>query len=130
MALAFARTRPFMASVLIGATSVNQLETNMASIEIKLSEELLIKAKTERDDVECIYSTNNSSIASFDSFGNLKAKGAGRITISAKAGSVTEKFKVRIVKNPVRSVSLDFNTEKIRTGDVLHLKANGVDGSG
>ena len=95
-----------------------------------LTAKIIDKAKTERDDIECIYSTNNSSIASFDSFGNLKAKGTGRITISAKAGSVTEKFKVRIVKNPVRSVSLDFNTEKIRTGDVLHLKANGVDGSG
>ena len=41
MALAFARTRPFMASVLLGATSVNQLETNLASVEIKLSEEVL-----------------------------------------------------------------------------------------
>jgi len=41
MALAFARTRPFMTSVLLGATSVNQLETNLASVEIKLSEEVL-----------------------------------------------------------------------------------------
>ena len=41
MALAFARTRPFIASVLLGATSVNQLETNLASVEIKLSEEVL-----------------------------------------------------------------------------------------
>ena len=41
MALAFARTRPFLASVLLGATSVNQLETNLASVEIKLSEEVL-----------------------------------------------------------------------------------------
>ena len=41
MALAFARTRPFMASVLLGATSVNQLETNLASVQIILSEEVL-----------------------------------------------------------------------------------------
>ena len=40
LALAFARTRPFMASVLLGATSVNQLETNLASAEIELSEEV------------------------------------------------------------------------------------------
>ena len=95
-----------------------------------LTAKIIDKAKIERDDVECVYSTNNSSIASFDSFGNLKAKGVGRITISAKAGSVTEKFKIRIIKNPVRSVSLDFDKEEIRTGDVLHLKAKGVDGSG
>ena len=41
MALAFARKKPFMASVLLGATSVNQLETNLASVEIRLSEEVL-----------------------------------------------------------------------------------------
>ena len=41
MALAFARTRPFVKSVLLGATSVNQLETNLASVEINLSEEVL-----------------------------------------------------------------------------------------
>ena len=41
MALAFASKRPFMASVLLGATTVNQLETNLASVEIKLSEEVL-----------------------------------------------------------------------------------------
>ena len=41
MALAFARKRPFMASVVLGATSVNQLEANLASVEIKLSEEVL-----------------------------------------------------------------------------------------
>ena len=41
MALAFASKRPFIASVLLGATTVNQLETNLTSVEIKLSEEVL-----------------------------------------------------------------------------------------
>ena len=41
MALAFARKRPFVASLLLGATTVNQLEINLASVEIKLSKEVL-----------------------------------------------------------------------------------------
>jgi len=41
MALAYVRTRPFLASVLLGATSIKQLETNLASIELNLSEEVL-----------------------------------------------------------------------------------------
>ena len=41
MALAFARKRPFIASLLIGATTINQLEINLASVDIKLSEEVL-----------------------------------------------------------------------------------------
>jgi len=41
MALAFARKKPFIASLLLGATTINQLEINLASVEIKLSEEIL-----------------------------------------------------------------------------------------
>ena len=41
MALAFTRKKPFITSVLLGATSVNQLEKNLASLEIKLSKEVL-----------------------------------------------------------------------------------------
>ena len=41
MALAYVRTRSFVASVLLGATSVKQLETNLASLELKLSAEVL-----------------------------------------------------------------------------------------
>jgi aryl-alcohol dehydrogenase-like predicted oxidoreductase len=41
MALAFVRTRPFMASVLLGATSIKQLESNLASAELDLSTEVL-----------------------------------------------------------------------------------------
>jgi len=41
MSLSYVRTRPFLASVLLGATSIKQLETNLASIELNLSEEVL-----------------------------------------------------------------------------------------
>ena len=41
MALAFARKKPFIASLLIGATTVNQLEINLGSVDVKLSEEVL-----------------------------------------------------------------------------------------
>ncbi|UNK37051.1 aldo/keto reductase [Shinella sp. H4-D48] len=41
MALAFCLTRPFMASVIIGATSMEQLKTNIAAKDVTLSEEVL-----------------------------------------------------------------------------------------
>ncbi|MBC8260190.1 MAG: NADP(H)-dependent aldo-keto reductase [SAR324 cluster bacterium] len=41
MALAYVRSRPFLTSVLLGATSVRQLETNLASAELMLSDEVL-----------------------------------------------------------------------------------------
>lgn len=41
MALAFVNSRPFLASNIIGATTLTQLESNLASVELKLSAELM-----------------------------------------------------------------------------------------
>ncbi len=41
MALAFVNTRPFLTSNIIGATSIKQLEENIASIDVELSDEVL-----------------------------------------------------------------------------------------
>ncbi len=41
MALAFVNTRPFVTSNIIGATSMKQLQENIASIDVKLSDEVL-----------------------------------------------------------------------------------------
>ena len=88
------------------------------------------KANIDRNDISVILSSSNPSIASFDSFGNLKAKKTGRVTISANAENITETIKLRIMKNPVQSLTLNFEQEQIRTGDVLHLKANALNKSG
>lgn len=41
MALAFVNSRPFVTSTIIGATNLNQLKENIASIELKLNDEVL-----------------------------------------------------------------------------------------
>ncbi len=41
MALAFCLTRPFMTSVIIGATTLDQLETNLSAAELDLSREVM-----------------------------------------------------------------------------------------
>lgn len=41
LALAFVRTRPFVSSVIIGATSISQLEENLASATVELPSEVL-----------------------------------------------------------------------------------------
>ncbi|RXJ73784.1 NADP(H)-dependent aldo-keto reductase [Veronia nyctiphanis] len=52
MALAFVNSRSFLASNIIGATTLEQLEKNIASIELELSDELL----TEIDAIATQYS--------------------------------------------------------------------------
>ena len=41
MALAFVNQQPFVTSNIIGATSMEQLKTNIASIDITLSQEVI-----------------------------------------------------------------------------------------
>ena len=41
MALAFALSRPFMGSVIIGATTMAQLKTNLGAADVTLSKEVL-----------------------------------------------------------------------------------------
>lgn len=48
MALAFCLTRPFMASVIFGATTNQQLENSLKSVELKLSDEVMA-------DIQSIY---------------------------------------------------------------------------
>ena len=43
MSLAFVNQQPFVTSNIIGATNLNQLEENISSIEVTLSEEVLSK---------------------------------------------------------------------------------------
>ena len=40
MAIAFALSRSFMTSVIIGATRMDQLETDIAAADVKITEEL------------------------------------------------------------------------------------------
>jgi aryl-alcohol dehydrogenase-like predicted oxidoreductase len=48
MALAFCLTRPFMTSVIIGATTMTQLRTNIASVDVTLGDNVL-------DDIQAVY---------------------------------------------------------------------------
>jgi aryl-alcohol dehydrogenase-like predicted oxidoreductase len=41
MAIAFCLTKPFMTSVIIGATTMEQLRTNIAAANVELSEAVL-----------------------------------------------------------------------------------------
>jgi aryl-alcohol dehydrogenase-like predicted oxidoreductase len=41
MALAYVHTRPFVTSTIIGATTIGQLDTNLASLDVKLSDDVL-----------------------------------------------------------------------------------------
>ncbi len=94
------------------------------------SVEVIDEAGLTRDNADVKLKSSNTAVADFDIFGNLETKRTGRVTVSATVEEITESFKVRVVKNTTRQVTLSIDTEEIRTGDVLALNAKALNRSG
>lgn len=74
------------------------------------------------------WSSSNSSVASVDNNGNVKAIKAGNATITAKSGSVSATCTVSVqakapTEIPVSSISLDKSSLDLAVGDSYKLKA-------
>jgi hypothetical protein len=95
-----------------------------------LSVEVFDEADLNRSELDVKLESSNTDVAEFDIFGNLETKKTGRTTVSATVEGLTESFKIRVVKNPTRKVSLSIDKEEIRTGDVLALNAKALNRSG
>ncbi|MDP6340090.1 MAG: Ig-like domain-containing protein [Candidatus Marinimicrobia bacterium] len=88
------------------------------------------QADLVRNNTEVTLTSSNSDIADFDMHGNLNANKSGKITITAAADDIVESVDVRVVKNPVRKVTLSAESDNIRTGDVLNFTAKTLSRSG
>ena len=94
------------------------------------SVEVIDEAGLTRNNADVKLKSSNTAVADFDIFGNLETKRTGRVTLSATVEEITESFKVRVVKNATRQVTLSIDREEIRTGDVLALNAKALNRSG
>jgi len=88
------------------------------------------QAELVRKDAKVELTSNDSDIADFDLYGNLNAKRSGKITVTASVDDISESMNVRVLKNPVRRLTLTAEKDEIRTGDVLHFNASALNRSG
>ena len=100
-----------------------------AETSTSFSVEVIDEAGLTRENADVKLKSSNTAVADFDIFGNLETKRTGRVTVSATAEAVTEQFNIRVVKNPVRSVTLSAEKDEIRTGDALVLNAKALNRS-
>ena len=87
-------------------------------------------ANNLRDDVKLSISSSDNKKGKIDSFNTFEAKRTGTVRVTVKAENITQTFKIKIVSNPVRQVSIGFQKNEIRTGDVLHIKAKALSANG
>ena len=87
-------------------------------------------ANNLRDDVKLSISSSDNKKGKIDSFNTFEAKRTGTVRVTVKAENITQTFKIKIVSNPVRQVSIGFQKNEIRTGDVLHIEAKALSANG
>jgi len=87
-------------------------------------------ANNVRDDVKLSISSSDNKKGKIDSFNTFEAKRTGTVRVTVKAENITQTFKIKIVSNPVRQVSIGFQKNEIRTGDVLHIEAKALSANG
>ena len=80
-----------------------------------------------RSDQQVYYSSSNSKVVDINTIGILTAYKPGKVTISAKAGGISQDFNLKVKKNPVVDLSIEIKNKKIRTGDVERIIANAYD---
>ena len=97
---------------------------------VPLKFKIIDASNNERYDVELSVSSSDDKKGRVDVFNTFEAKKTGTVKVSVKAEKISETFKIKIVSNPVRQISMDFQQTEIRTGDVLHINAKALAGNG
>ncbi len=83
-----------------------------------------------RTDVTCAWSSSDERVASVDAFGNVTAYAAGTCEFRAEAEGKSATISVKAAQNPIVRVDLALDLDAPRTGDVVHIRAQGLDASG
>lgn len=83
-----------------------------------------------RNDLRPSLRSSNTSVLSVSSTGSLRATGPGDVTVVAVAEGVEEAWDLSVKESPVRSIDLTADRDRARTGDVVHVSAQALDGRG
>ena len=109
-------------------TFVNPIKKVFAGTSVNYSVQVYDKAKIIRDNTKVVLTSKNKKVAEFDNFGNLNIKKSGKTTITARIDDLEESLVVSAKKNPARKIKFDISENQIRTGDVIKLNAEVLDG--
>jgi len=76
-----------------------------------------------RKNADVTFSSSDKTIAKVDEFGRLQPQKPGSATITATVEDVSTSWNVQVVENPVSSVTLKHEQNRVRTGDVVQFNA-------
>ena len=110
---------------------VNGLPSRMYSgTSVRVTDQILDTADRLRRDLRAELSTSDSSIATVDRFGNIKATGTGSVRLIASVETITNEFDITVVDNPIWTLEMSPDTNEARTGDVISMNGIAKDAMG
>ena len=83
-----------------------------------------------RENVECSWTSSDPAVATVDAFGGLTVHKAGSITVTAEAEGKSATAALVCESNPIEELEVTLDVDAPRTGDVVHIFANGRDANG
>ena len=85
---------------------------------------------TPRPDPPVEWSSSDPSVAEVDARGAVTAVAPGEVTITAELDGLTAQQEYRVETSPLAGLEITGNDEVVRTGDVVDLAAQAVNGTG
>ena len=116
---------PITAVELVGTPGRYYAGTNFRP-EVVLTD----RSGATRSDVDVEFETSNSAVAEVTTLGRVKLLSPGEATITANAESASISLALRVEANPTARIEMAPSATRARTGDVIHLNAQAVDGAG
>jgi hypothetical protein len=83
-----------------------------------------------REDVKFSWSSENQAVAVVDAAGLVTGVALGKAKLTVKSEEASSEVTVEVVRNNIRSMTIDPRTTNARTGDVIHFGAQAKDASG
>ena len=83
-----------------------------------------------REDLELSYRSSDTNCVTVDAFGFLSARQPGEAAVAVSGGGLSAILAVKVLPNPVASVTLASSLSTARTGDVVQFSARLADAGG
>jgi len=101
-----------------------------ANTTIPLEMKVIDSKGLTRENADVSLSSSNTEIAGVNDFGQLKARKAGTVTITANVENVSNSWEFEIQENPVSTLEMEAPTTSVLTGDVVSFSASAKTSSG
>jgi len=103
--------------------------TLVAGQRVRLAATSFSKDGDERAD-KPTWRSSNTAVLRVDGTGTVTAVAAGRATVTASVGAVSERVAIRVVSNTIASVEIRPSDVTARQGDVIRFTARALDAAG